>query len=135
LNPYQRCLWLVDELTWRFHVFLLDHPSVKRSSVLNVPLDEAAKMAKGDGLAVAAVTAHLRTLARKSAHGGPIAEQHVGDTGGGESKRKGGRDWGALDPCAFVVLLLPCFSSYLLRPPCSECGWCAEPIPRVWRQR
>jgi hypothetical protein len=28
LNPYQRCLWLVDELTWRFHVFLLDHRCV-----------------------------------------------------------------------------------------------------------
>jgi hypothetical protein len=40
LNPYQRCLWLVDELTWRFHLFLSDHPRIQRSQVLNVPLDE-----------------------------------------------------------------------------------------------
>lgn len=66
LNPYQRCLWLVDELTWRFHRFLREHPRIKAGQVLDVPLDESAPVAKADHRAVETLTAQLRHTARRA---------------------------------------------------------------------
>mmetsp|Transcript_15158 Transcript_15158/g.19658 ORF Transcript_15158/g.19658 Transcript_15158/m.19658 type:complete len:439 (+) Transcript_15158:335-1651(+) len=71
LNPYQRCLWLVDELTWRFHVFLAEHPKVKRSQVMDVFLDETAKVPKADVEAVGMLTLHLRQAAQRASFGAP----------------------------------------------------------------
>ena len=73
LNPYQRCLWLVDELTWRFHLFLTEHPRIRANQVLDVPLDEAAQVAKADRVAVATLTARLRETAKRV----------IGSSGGG----------------------------------------------------